>query len=295
LNVQTQQMKKVFVFLMLVGYQALAQTGSEIYLFNLKVKKGQITVSDPKNITNHKGYDNQPYFDADNSQIYYASFNDEGRSDIKVYNYKTGETHSFTTTQEREYSPTLTPDKQFISCIIQRDNNAQDLGKYPVGGGDPTIIINDMVVGYHTWLDNSNIALFVLGSPNTLHLFQLPTREDTVLAENIGRSIHVVPGSEKAFSFVHKTSEQDWLIKKVDVSTRSVSTIINTLPGHEDITWTHDGLLITSDGTKLFGFQPGKDSTWREVKLAAGQEFLKGVTRLAVSPRGDKLAVVVAE
>lgn len=288
-------MKQAFIFLILISTGALAQTGSEIYLFNLKVKKGQVTVSDPKNITNHKGYDNQPHFDADHSLVYYSSFNDEGRSDIKIYNYKTGETQALTTTQEREYSPTLTPDKQFVSCIIQRDNNAQDLGKYPIGGGDPVVIINDMIVGYHTWLDNSNLALFVLGTPNTLHLFQLPTREDTVLAENIGRSIHLMPGSQKSFSFVDKTSEKDWLIKKVDLDTKNISTITNTITGHEDIAWIADGLLISSDGTKLFVFEPGKDNTWREVKLLAGKELLKGVTRLAASQKGDKLAVVVSE
>lgn len=288
-------MKKAFVLLMLLSYGAMAQTGSEIYLFDLKVKKGQLMLTKPQNITNHKGYDNQPFFDADHNLIYYSSFNDDGRSDIRTYNYETAETKSFTQTQEREYSPTLTPDKQFISCIIQRDNNAQDLGKYPVSGGEPAVIINNMTVGYHVWLDNSHVVLFVLGTPNTLHLYQLPTKEDTVLAENIGRSLHIVPGPEKAFSFVHKISDQNWVIKKVDVATRKTSTVVNALPGREDIAWTKEGLLVTSDGTKLFVYQPGKDATWREVKLSAGQELLKGVTRIAVSQNGEKLAIVVAE
>jgi len=61
------------------------------------------------NITNHKGYDNQPYFHPDEPVIYYSSFNEEGRSDIKSYNYKTGVTSNITTTSEREYSPTVTP------------------------------------------------------------------------------------------------------------------------------------------------------------------------------------------
>lgn len=280
--------------LLFVATSTFAQTGSEIYLFDLKSKKGEVTIANPINITKHKGYDNQPSFDTENSLIYYSSFNEDGRADLKTYNYKKKETKSFTTTQEREYSPTLTPDKHFISCIIQRDNNAQDLGKYPVVGGAPDVIINNMIVGYHAWMDNSHLALFVLGDPNTLHLYQLPTREDTVLANNIGRSLHKIPG-EQGFSFVHKVSEKEWLIKKVDLSSLKISTITATLPGHEDIAWIGDSLIITSDGEKIFVFNPGKDSAWREVEIKGGKEFLKGVTRLAVSPRGNKLAIVVSE
>jgi len=42
-------------------------------------------------------------------------------------------------------------------------------------------------------------------------------------------------------------------------------------------------------------FKPGKDAAWREVTIKSGKEILKGVTRLAVSQKGDKLAVVVTE
>ena len=280
--------------LMFTVVQSFAQTGSEIYLFDLKSKKGQVTITNPVNITNHNGYDNQPSFDADNSLIYYSSFDEDGRSDIKTYNYKKKETKSFTTTKEREYSPTLTPDKYFISCIIQRDSNAQDLGKYPVGGGTPDVIINNLIVGYHAWMDNSNLALFILGDPNTLHLYRLPTRKDTVLASNIGRSLHKIPGTQ-SFSFIQKTADKDWLIKKVDLISYKISTITKTIPGQEDIAWTSDGLILTSDGERLFVFNPGKDLSWREVDIKAGKEIFKGVTRLAVSQRGDKLAVVIAE
>src|ERR1041385_1393642 len=190
-------MKKLLAFaFLLITASAFSQAGSEIFLFDLRLKKDNVSIDNPKNITNHKGYDNQPFFHIDKNLIYYASFNDEGRSDIKFYNYKSGETKSLTQTQEREYSPTLTPDKEFISCIIQRDNGAQDLGKYPVAGGEPTVIINSLIVGYHVWADNSHLGLFVLGQnggPNDLHYFRLPTKSDTIVAQGIGRSLHKIP------------------------------------------------------------------------------------------------------
>ncbi|MEQ1584885.1 MAG: hypothetical protein ABL895_03335 [Cyclobacteriaceae bacterium] len=283
-----------FILFFIISFSSLAQTGSEILLFDLKIKKNKITLSNPKNITNHPGYDNQPGFSRDEPLVYYSSFNDDGRSDIKSYNYQTGVTASVTTTNEREYSPTQTPDKNYISCIIQRDNGAQDLGKYPLTGGDPYVIIDNLIVGYHVWADNSHLALFILGDPNTLHYLRLPTKEDTELAQNIGRSLHQIPG-DRAISFIQKTSSTDWLIKKLDTESMVVSTLANTLPGREDITWTPDGRIISSDGSKIYILNPKKNKTWNEISLTSGRELLKGVTRLAVNVKGDKLAVVISE
>lgn len=286
-------MVRITVFLFLLPALALAQAGSEIILFDLKVKKNKITISNPKNITNHPGYDNQPGFNRTEPIVYYSSFNEEGRADIKSFNYETSETQAITQTSEREYSPTHTPDQEFISCIIQRDNGAQDLGKYPLDGSEPHVIIDNLIVGYHAWADNSHLAMFVLGEPNTLHYMRLPTKEDTVLAQNIGRSLHKVPGT-RFISFVHKLSETDWQVKQFDTETMAITTYASTLAGREDIAWTPTGILLSSDGTKLFMFNP-KDKTWKPIHIEQGAELLKGVTRLAVSAKGDKLAVVVAE
>ncbi|MBN8576288.1 MAG: PD40 domain-containing protein [Cytophagales bacterium] len=289
-------MKVLTLLLLLFAFATYAQPGSEIILFDLKAKKKRVTLTKPRNITNHPGYDNQPSFHTDEPVIYYASFNEEGRSDIKAYNVKTQTTTTITRTPEREYSPTLTPDKTGISCIIQRDNGAQDLGKYPLDGTEPYVIIDSLIVGYHVWADNSHLALFVLGknnTPNTLHYVRLPTKADTVIAENIGRSLHRIP-KERAISFVHKAGEGNWQIKKLHLETMQVSFITNTLPNHEDIAWLPDGRIISSDGTKLFVINPRIEKTWSEVSVTdAG--LLKGITRLAVNASGDKLAVVVSE
>lgn len=287
---------KIYPLFLLIclGSSVFAQTGSEVYLFDLKIKKGKIALSNPQNVTNHPGYDNQPSFHSDEPILYFTSFNEEGRADLKSYNYKSKQTKKITQTSEREYSPTLTPDKKYLSCIIQRDNGAQDLGKYPVDGGTPIVLIDNLTVGYHVWADNSHVALFVLGkegAPNTLHYLRLPTKEDTVLAENIGRSLHKVP-NETAFSYVHKISESSWEIKKMSTSTLKSETIASTLPGREDITWTPSGIILSSDGTKFFQLH-GK--AWEEIVLKESIPALKGITRLAVNAKGDKLAVVVSE
>jgi hypothetical protein len=290
-------MNKIFytTLFILVALSARGQAGSEILLFDLRLKKDNVIISDAKNITQHKGYDNQPFFHTSKPLIYYSSFNDEGRSDIKFYNFKSGETKSLTQTPEREYSPTLTPDENYISCIIQRDNGAQDLGKYPIEGGSPIILIDNLLVGYHVWADNSHVGLFVLTSndQNELHYYLLPTKSDTVLTQNVGRALQKVPG-ESAFSFIEKISAKEWVIKKFNILTRQISKVATTLPGNEDMCWTSDGKILMSGDSKIYWIDPKSDIVWKEAKIESSIP-LKGITRLATNTDGNKLAVVVTE
>jgi hypothetical protein len=291
-----------FIPLMVIGLALAtpspAQTGSEILLYDLKLSKNAVILSNPVNITNHPGYDNQPYFHPDEPLVFYSSFDASGRADILCYNFKTKATTHITSTGDREYSPTLTPDKQYLSCIIQRDNGTQDLGKYPVGGGDPYVIIDNLKVGYHVWADNSHIAMFVLGAtetdPSTLHYIRLPTKEDTVLASNIGRSLHKIPG-ERSISFIQRDEMQS-KVMRLETETMKVSMLTPTVANGDHVAWTPKRQLLTSDGTILYFLRHGEaPGSWQRVEVKTGAELLKGVTRMAVSAQGNKLAVVVTE
>jgi hypothetical protein len=275
----------------LVGYSQ-QPPGTEIILFDLTVKKNKVVLSNPENITNRKGYDNQPFFHPDQPLIYYASADESGRTDIHVYNYQTRSTQRLTSTPEREYSPTVTPDKRFISCIIQRENGAQDLGKYSLNGGEPEIIINNLTVGYHAWIDASNIVVFVLGQPNSLRWFSVSDKNDRLVAENIGRSLHRIP-ELNAISFVDKQSSE-WTIMKLNATDRSVELIAPTLSGREDLAWTPDRKILMSDGEKILFRAMSKGKSWIPVELISSLQ-IQGITRMAVNTTGDKIAVVVSE
>lgn len=272
--------------------QGFAQPGSEIYLFDLKIKKGKLTISNGKNITNHKGYDNQPFFHPNDPMIYYSQADTSGRTDILVNDYSKNSTRKITETSEREFSPTLTPDGAFLSCIIQRDDGVQDLGKYPLAGGTPSVLIDNLKVGYHAWVNNTDLILFVLGEPNTLRWYSLPGKKDSIITSNIGRSLHAIPKT-RDMSFVDKSADT-WIIKKLDTKTKIVSDITSTLPGREDLSWTPDGKVIMSDGAKLYYFQPGSSDGWREIEGMSTLK-LKGITRLSVNKKGNKIAIVAGE
>ena len=290
-------MKKIiFISFILSSLFSFGQDGSEIFLFDMRIANGQVVLSNGANITNHKGYDNQPFFNPSKPLIYYTSFNDSGRSDIKFYNYQKNKISNLTTTEEREYSPTVTPNGKFISCIIQRDNGAQDLGKYPVIGGQPVILIKDLKVGYHAWVDKEKLLLFVLmdSVTNNLRYYNLTTKKDTVIATNPGRSLHKIPG-QHAMSFIQKNEGNDWLIKRVESTTGAISTIVPALPGQENLVWLKNNIIVMSSGNKLFSYQVGLDKEWKPVIIEGDIALLKGLSRLATNTANTKLALVVSE
>ncbi len=283
-------MKKALPFLfLLTSVTVFSQTATEVYLFDLNLlKTGAITVGNGINVSKHAGYDNQPFFHPDKPLLYYTSGRSGGQTDILAFDYKTGQTTEVTRTPESEYSPTITPDKNFLSCIIMRDK-VQDLGKYPVGGGKPEILVNNLTVGYHAWLDNDDLILFVLGDPLTLHRFNTGTKKDAVIASGIGRSIQRIPG-ETAVSFIDRSSGTHGMIKKLSAD-GTITEITKTILGQDDIAWLADGRILSSDGTSLLVYDTKKKLNWQPVRGPR----LNGITRLAVSSDGKKIAVVVAE
>ncbi len=282
------------ILYLLLPLAGLAQGGSEVLLLDINFKDGKFTLSNPVNITNHKGYDNQPSFHPVLPIVYYASANDSGRTDIMSYDYVKGISRQITTTSEREYSPTVTPNEYYFSCIIQRDNGKQDLGQYPIGGGPATVLINNLKVGYHTWVDASSLLLFVLAdSTNNLHYYNLSTKENTIIAPKPGRSLHKIP-NQQAFSFIDKSNPEQWVIKQFDPATKTISTIANTIGKSEDICWTGNGYILTSDGEKLCAYKPQSSKEWQIIETK-NLPMLKKITRMAVNKDNNKLAVVVSE
>lgn len=96
---------------LLVSALGWAQTDTEVYLFDLKVNNGKPTLSNPKNISNNPGYDNQPSFWDDDSILFASTRQDQ--TDILQFNVNEGSTSSWLTytTAGSEYSPFASPAK----------------------------------------------------------------------------------------------------------------------------------------------------------------------------------------
>ena len=289
-------MLRSFVVVLLINspFAAVAQPGTEILLFDLKVEHDSIWVESGRNITNRQGYDNQPFFHPDEPLLFFVSADHRGQTDIFNHNYKTGLQTQVTRTADKEYSPTVTPDRQHISCIIQRENGAQHLGRYPVVGGEAEILINDLIVGYHAWIDQDQLALFVLPQPFRLYVSNLTKRTDTVRAEDIGRSLNRIPGTN-AISFVQKMGDNA-MVKELSGQTGKISVLTKSISTAEhDMAWTPDGKMIMSEGNKLFYWsRNGGDHRWTEIPFATDRPS-QSISRIAISPNGRLIALVINE
>jgi hypothetical protein len=266
-----------------------APASSDIFIVEVKNDGAKMKLGLPIKISNFVGYNNQPSFLPDGQSILYTSIRDK-QADIYRYDIRSGLTTQITRTPESEYSPTLMPDGKSISVVRVEVDGTQRLWKFPLAGGGPSLILGNIKpVGYHLWVDDYTLALFILGKPNTLQLVDLRTGKAEVIADNPGRILRRIPHEDK-FSFVHKVSDQEWLIKTFDLKARNIATFIKTFPSVEDYAWTPAGVLLMANGSKLFA---RKKSDWAWVEIADfSNAGLKNITRIAVSPKGDRIAVV---
>ena len=288
---------------------AQAPPDTEIYLAPLKVTDAGIEIGAATNITNSAGYDNQPFFTPDGRGVLFTSVRGGGtQSDI--YRYELPVKHSdglaagrvlqVTNTPESEYSPTITPAGALSVIRVELDgSNTQRLWQFTADGRDPTVVLaNVKPVGYHAWADDHTLALFVLGQPATLQLADMRTGTARTIASEIGRSIHRIPGTGavRDISFVVRERvvgvSTKWIVKKLNPASGEVTALAPAIEGggDPDVAWTPDGTLLAARNGVLLAWKPGQPG-WREV-TSLQRLSLAGVTRLAVSPKGDYIALV---
>jgi hypothetical protein len=196
-----------------------------------------------------------------------------------------------TTAPESEYSATAIEGGRAISVVRVERDSAQRLWRFPLDGGAPRVILERVrPVGYHAWADDHTLALFVLGSPNSLQLADTRTGKVDSIATGVGRSLHRIPGS-RTISFVRKLSGTEWWIERLDPASRATTRLIRLPDGVEDYAWLPSGSLICGRGSTLLWWsgKPGED--WQQI-ADFGTAGVRGITRLAISPQGDRIAFV---
>jgi hypothetical protein len=105
-------------------------------------------------------------------------------------------------------------------------------------------------------------------------------------------------GSARHISFVQRETANgstSWVVKELDPVSGTVSPLapaIDRTPADLDTAWAPDGTLLAVRNGTLYAWRRG-DSAWKAV-VSLEQMGLTGITRLAVSPRGNYLAVVAA-
>jgi WD40 repeat protein len=270
-----------------------APPGTDIYLAPLREAQGRVQVGPPVNATHRPGYDNQPFFVPQGDAFLYTSI-EGGQADIYRCDVAAQRTSRVTATPESEYSPTPLPDGSGFSTVRVEADSTQRLWRFDWDGSHAALVLRDVKpVGYHAWGDAHTLALFVLGSPPTLQIADTRSGVAKPVASDIGRGVQRIPG-RPAVSFVQKGADSVWTMTELELASGRTRPLVRTLRGVDQYAWTPNGTLLMAQGAKLYQWRAERGTEWEEVAdfTAAG---LRNVTRLAVSPRGNQLALVAAD
>ena len=258
----------------------------DIWLLTIKDSGGKVSFSNPMNITDRKGYDNQPAFSPDGKYIFYTRYDDHAKqSDIFKYEIAAKKSTQFTKTPASEYSPTYIPDGKNISAVMVEKDSAQRLWKFPLAGGEPGCIMKNVdSIGYYCWINTDSVALHILTKPFTLQIAAVKNQKLIVAADSIGRCMKMKDGK----LWFTTTSVAENNVYEYDL--RSKKATLKGAIESEDFCFYKNEIWSCSGNGILSGFLNSKLGSMEIVNL--GKFGITKITRIAVSPDGRKLAVV---
>lgn len=285
-------MKRTLLFLILLTTAtSFGQPATEIYLFDFIQNDNGFTLDNPVNISDNPGYDNQPSFLNDGSGILFTSTRDN-QTDVVLYNLENRTKAWLTNTLGNEYSPIQTPYSKRFSAIYLEKDGRQLLWTYPFSRRKPRVLIDNLAVGYHVWFNKKIVVVFVLGDPPTLVVSNLKFKIKYPIEKNIGRSINKIPETD-LISYISE-EENVHEIFEINPINSEKKYIADALDDSQDMAWTPDGTIIMGKDNRLYKLKPGNDKKW--IEFANLKAFkLNGITRIAISPLGNKIAIVVNE
>ncbi len=261
---------------------------TNIYVFDMKQESDSSFIfTNPKFLTgfNSDGYNNQPAFFS-NDEIYFTSGEASGATPTNIYalDLKNRTKTQVTRSEDKEYSPTSLIAPFYFSCIRQEADgkNTQRLWVFPKdrsSKGEP-IFPDATGIGYHCWLNEEEVALFVVGEPHKLAIGNTSDKSLEVLTSNIGRSMNLLSNGNLAY--VHKATETNWTIKELDLESRRSTTIVSTVTESEDFVVLPNNTFLMAQGSKLYKYRSGYDTKWFMV-ADFSKQGIKHITRIAVS------------
>jgi len=271
---------------------AQARPSTDVWIVPMKQMGSAVSFGEPRNVTHRAGYDNQPSFTPRGDAVLYTVIGADAQADIWKFSLPGGVPVQVTHTPESEYSPTVTPDGRSFSVIRVEADSAQRLWKFPLDGqGAPSLVLENIrPVGYHAWVGDHTLVVFVLGSPNTLQVVDDRVGTGEVVARDVGRALVRVPGRD-AVTFLQQVRDSASWITDLDVRTKVTRRLMTPPRGADFHVWTPGGALLAGEGARLHIWTDGR---W-DVAADFGRWGVRNISRLAVSPRGDWLAFVAED
>jgi hypothetical protein len=277
---------------------------TDIIVFEIYPHLDHVHVGSLVRVTERAGYDNQPFF-LDEDRLLFTSVREGDQADIHLFRLGERALERVTATPESEYSPRPTPDGTGLTVVrVELDGVSQHLHRYPLEEGRPGAAapageegvrgerflpgVDD--IGYYAWAGDSVVALFRLGDPPSLHLADLRTGEVRHVLDSIGPMLQSIP-DEDAASFVDRSDPERPLLRRVDGVTGEVTTLAELPPGAGEHAWMSSATVLLSHEGVIYRLTGSPEAPWHPI-VDLG-ELAEGVTRIAISPSGRRIAAVV--
>lgn len=303
---QLTTIKSLSIFILLniaINAPSSAQEGSDIWLGDLTLNPNP-SISNLMQISDNEQYTNQPYF-FDNNHLYFTqalNTDDATQMDIFVHRIRENQSKNVSNSSESEYSATPLPYDEGMSVIRVDDSGKQALWELS-SAGEPMRNLLPAIepVGYQVWLNANELLLFVLGEPHTLQRADINQLNSAgmVIDDNIGASLYQFANSDW-FLYTRADAGNFSMLKAYHRKTGKIQDIMPMPEGIQYFSVTPSGYVITSDGQQLLAYplmlEQGTlviGNAWQKVDIE-GTACASGISRTAISPQGDKIALVCA-
>ena len=182
-----------------------------------------------------------------------------------------------------------------LSVVKVERDSTQRLWRVPLDGSAATVLLSDVKpVGYHVWGDANTLGLYVLGrgrDPATFQVADVRTGAVKLVARDVQRGLAKIPGVN-AVAYTARVSRVESWIMRYDLASGDTTRIARLMPGVQDFAWTPQGVLLSAWESKVYAWSAS--GGWTPIGDLSAQG-VKGITRLAVSPKGDALALVAQD
>ena len=274
---------------------------AEVWVGSLDMSGGRLAVSNLVNISNHPGYDNQPAFLADGSKVVFTSQIaelDETGHAVQAVIYDLASGASTPMPSALGFSPTPVADGKSIMMLREGHVVLRD------AAGKETALTATSDAGYFTRLDDRTWVLFMNDKQRRIVIYDVSTKALDTMAVGANTAPFRVPG-KRAVTFVatepfpapegdaaKNAPARKLVLRQLDLDARHVVTLATIpFPTSGSHVWTTRGTLLMASAHTIYEWNPSHPDDWRKA-ADFDQPDLQGLTRIALSPRGDRIALV---
>jgi uncharacterized protein (TIGR02246 family) len=295
-------MWKIALFLVLLASAATLSAqinDSEVWVGSLDLSGGRFAISNLMNISKHPGYDNQPAFFPDGRLVYTSQVAvlDETGHAVQPVIHDLASGVSTAVPGALGFSPTPAAGGSLMMLreghVVLRD-----------ASGKETALTETKDAGYFARFDDRTWVLFMNDKQRRIVIYDATTKALDTMAMGATTAPIRIPG-KRAVTFVAvepfpapegeaaKTAPPRTLhLRQLNLDDRQVTTLaavpFATSGNH---VWTSRGTLLMASGRTIYEWNPAHPDDWRKAAELDNPE-LQGLTRIALSPRGDRIALV---